>query len=72
MNDPTKKLRPSLMLTKDAEFGARCDDADPFICSREVLQLLIDDSPGEFEMGFLTGVYQYREQMAILTEIKFD
>lgn len=72
MNEPVN-VRCSLMpmLTKNIDFGARCEDADPFVCSREVLQELIDDSPGDYELGFLSGIFQFREQLAILTEIEF-
>lgn len=67
--DIRRSLMP--MLTSNKEFGARCDDADPFVCDRETLQGLIDDAPGDYEMGFLSGVYQYRDQAAILTDTDF-
>lgn len=81
MNNPFKLRRSRMpvdirrtlmpMLTNNKEFGALCDDVDPFICDRQTLQELIDDAPGEYEMGFLSGVYQYRDQAAILTNIDF-
>ncbi len=47
------------------------DEIDPFITNEATLQQLIDDAPSEFEMGFLSGIYQFRVQLAILTGRKF-
>lgn len=65
-----KLQRP--MISSNIHFARRVDDTDPFSCPRDALQRLLDDSPGEFELGFLSGIFQFREQMALLTEIKFD
>lgn len=54
-------------LSQDEAFQSRVDSADPFVCSREDIQALIDDAPDAYSQGFLAGVASFREQLAILT-----
>jgi len=52
---------PSTKLNQEA------DDMDPFVIDSESLQTLIDNAPNEFDLGFLSGIYQFRQQLAIIT-----
>ena len=62
-------MRPRV--SDDADFQDCIDRLDPFVCTRENLQSLIDDAPEEYAMGFLAGIYCFREQLAIITKRLF-
>lgn len=57
---------PQPFVTNDSDFAVRVDDADPFICPMDVLQQLIDDAPGSYELGFLSGIFQLRQQLEFI------
>lgn len=53
------------------KINQEADDMDPFVIDSESLQTLIDNAPNEFDLGFLTGIYNFRLQLAILTDRNF-
>jgi len=59
------------IISKDQSFNDRCDMADPFVCDKQTLQALIDESPDEYALGFLSGLFCFRQQLSILTSRPF-
>lgn len=49
------------------QISTAADDADPFVCPMETLQMLLDVAVTEFEMGYLSAIHQFRMQLSILT-----
>lgn len=58
-------------ISTDPAFQDRLDNADPFVCPQDVLQELLDEAPDQYSQGFLAGIYQFRQQLAILTNRPF-
>lgn len=61
------KITAPLRISDIEEFQNSIDDIDPFICSMDSLQELIDDAPGMYEQGFLCGVHAVRVQLECIT-----
>ena len=61
------KITAPLRISDNQDFQNSIDDIDPFICSMDSLQVLIDDAPSLYEQGFLCGVHAVRVQLEAIT-----
>jgi len=65
-----RKIVP-VSISSDQGFNALVDAIDPMMAPADVLQGLIDDAPCPWSQGWLSGIYAFRQQLAILTDHHF-
>lgn len=58
------------VVSHNAAFQARLDDADPMVCPLDELQELLEDAPDLYSQGYLAGIMNLRQMMQLLQAVE--